>query len=56
MKVVQTMLGHASATTTWDRYGHLYDGDLDSVADRLDAVRASTCGTICGQRRRSRQD
>ncbi len=32
------MLGHASATLTWDRYGHLYDDDLDTVAERLDAA------------------
>ncbi len=31
IKVVQTMLGHASATLTWDRYGHLYPDDLDVV-------------------------
>ncbi|HET7386177.1 MAG TPA: tyrosine-type recombinase/integrase [Nocardioidaceae bacterium] len=40
IKVVQTMMGHASATMTWDRYGHLYDDDLDSVAKRLDAAHA----------------
>jgi integrase len=38
IKVVQTMLGHRSATQTWDRYGHLYPDDLDAVAERLDAA------------------
>src|SRR5262245_48884139 len=42
IKVVQTMLGHASATLTWDRTGHLYPDELDAVADRIDeAARAS---------------
>lgn len=49
IKVVQTMMGHASATMTWDRYGHLYDGDLDTVADRLDTARAEFLRTTCGQ-------
>ncbi len=34
---------------TWDRYGHLYDDDLDAVAERLDAVRAEFLRTTCGQ-------
>lgn len=32
------MLGHASATVTLDRYGHLFPDELDAVADRLDAA------------------
>ncbi len=40
VKAVQRMLGHASATLTWDRYGHLYEDDLDAVAERLDAAAA----------------
>ena len=38
-KAVQAMLGHASATLTLDRYGHLFPDELDAVADRLDAAR-----------------
>lgn len=49
IKVVQSMMGHASATMTWDLYGHLYDDDLDNVAERLDAVRAEYLRTTCGQ-------
>lgn len=30
------MLGHASAAMTLDRYGHLYEDELDAVADRMD--------------------
>jgi integrase len=40
VKVVQTMLGHASATMTLDLYGHLYADRLDDVADKMDAARA----------------
>lgn len=40
VKVVQTMLGHSSATMTLDRYGHLFPDRLDEVADRLDKARA----------------
>ena len=31
------MLGHKSAAMTLDVYTGLFDGDLDAVADRLDA-------------------
>ena len=34
------MLGHASATITLDRYGHLFPDELDAVVDRLDAARS----------------
>ena len=40
MKGVQSMLGHASAQMTLDRYGHLFQDELEAVADRLDAARA----------------
>jgi integrase len=39
IKVVQTMLGHKTATMTWDLYGHLFEDDLDAVGERLDAAR-----------------
>jgi integrase len=35
VKVVQRMLGHATAAMTLDRYGHLLDDDLSGVADAL---------------------
>ena len=38
VKVVQQMLGHASAAMTLDVYAGLFEDDLDSVADRLDAL------------------
>jgi integrase len=49
IKVVQSMMGHSSATMTWDRYGHLYDNDLDSVAERLDTLRLGHLRAKCGQ-------
>lgn len=39
VKVVQQMLGHASATITLDTYGHLFPDRLDEVANALDAQR-----------------
>ena len=39
---VQRMPGHASATLTLDRYGHLFADELDAVADRLDHARRQT--------------
>ena len=42
VKVVQTMLGHASATMTLDLYGHLYADRLDEVADAMDADRTAS--------------
>jgi integrase len=38
VKGVQTMLGHASAQLTLDRYSHLFDDAVDTVADKLDAA------------------
>jgi integrase len=41
VKVVQQMLGHASATMTLDTYGHLFDDRLDEVGEAMDAARAA---------------
>ena len=38
MKVVQTRLGHSSATTTLDRYSWLFPSEEEAAADALDAV------------------
>lgn len=35
VKAVQRMLGHATASITLDVYSHLFDDELDSVADRI---------------------
>lgn len=37
-KVLQTLLGHKTATLTLDRYGHLFPDDLGSIADAFDAA------------------
>jgi site-specific recombinase XerD len=42
VKVVQRMLGHASAAMTLDVYAGLFTDDLDSVAERLDAAAAQS--------------
>lgn len=42
VKVVQTMLGHASATMTLDLYGHLYADRLDEISDRMDSARTES--------------
>jgi integrase len=60
VKVVQTMLGHKSATMTLDLYGHLFENQLDEVADAMDAARAAQRAaadcqrTFCGLRLRCR--
>lgn len=42
------MLGHASATLTLDRYGHLFPDELDAVAVRLnEAVRRADVYRTC---------
>jgi integrase len=38
VKVLQDMLGHASAAMTLDQYGKLLPGRSEQVADRLDAL------------------
>ncbi|MEP6625185.1 MAG: tyrosine-type recombinase/integrase, partial [Acidimicrobiia bacterium] len=37
-KAVQVVLGHGSAAFTLTVYGHVFDADLDGLADRLDAL------------------
>jgi integrase len=38
VKVLQTLLGHKTATLTLDRYGHLLPDDLGRIADAFDAA------------------
>lgn len=38
VKVVQRLLGHASAAVTLDIYADLFDEDLDAVATMLDQM------------------
>jgi integrase len=46
-KAVQTILGHGSAAFTLTVYGHLFDADLDALADALDV---SNAGPVRDQR------
>ena len=39
MKVVQKMLGHASAAMTLDVYADLFDDDLDTVTKAMSQAR-----------------
>jgi integrase len=41
VKVVQRMLGHASAAMTLDTYADLFDSDLDSAAENVGKMWAS---------------
>jgi hypothetical protein len=36
--MLQEIMGHASITTTLDLYGHLYPGDVDRYAGRLNSA------------------
>lgn len=38
VKAVQAMLGHARASITLDRYGHLYPADVEQITGVLDAM------------------
>lgn len=44
VKVLQMMLGHASASMTLDIYGHLFPDRLDEVADTLNHRRMEALG------------
>lgn len=48
IKGVQSMLGHASAAMTLDRYGHLLADELEAVAERMEAARADSLRTRRG--------
>jgi integrase len=39
VKVIQTMLGHRSATQTLDQYGHLFADRLNELGDAVDLAR-----------------
>ena len=46
VKAVQRMLGHAKASMTLDVHADLFDDDLDSVADSLDAAIKSAADAL----------
>jgi len=47
-KVVQGILGHASAAMTMDLYGHLIDQNLWDAAKKIDAASEGTTGARAG--------
>jgi integrase len=49
-KMLQEIMGHASITTTLDRYGHLYPGEMDRYADRLDGAAADVKSRYLGDK------
>lgn len=49
VKTIQRQLGHKSATMTLDNYGHLFDDDLDGVADRMGAGFRAAASARCAQ-------
>jgi integrase len=46
VKVVRTLLGHATAAMTLDRYAHLLSDDLAGVADAPGKAIASTAVSV----------
>lgn len=42
LRFIQRAMGHSSITTTSRIYAHLYDTELDEVADALDRITRST--------------
>lgn len=46
VKVLQTLLGHKTATLTLDRYGHLFPDDLDKIADAFDVAAKTTADDL----------
>ncbi len=42
VKVLQTLMGHKTATLTLDRYGHLFPDDLGRIADAFDEAAETT--------------
>jgi len=48
IKALQNMLGHESASLTLDRYGHLYDSDVEAVGLAMSALLTRNCGQNVG--------
>jgi integrase len=48
VKSLQNMLGHESAALTLDRYGHLYESDVDAVGVAVNALLTRDCGQNVG--------
>jgi integrase len=44
VKSLQNMLGHESAALTLDRYGHLFESDVEAVGVAINALLTRDCG------------
>lgn len=44
IKTLQNMLGHESAALTLDRYGHLYESDVQAVGVAMNTLLTGQCG------------
>jgi hypothetical protein len=53
--MLQEIMRHTSITTTLDLYGHLYPGDMDRYADRLDTAIEEAVRPKSGQPRPARE-
>jgi len=53
-RFLQAQTGHASATVTLDRYGHLFPDELQRLADRLQEAYTEPSRTQHGSCRRRR--
>jgi integrase len=51
VKVLQTLLGHKTATLTLDRYGHLFPDDLGKIADAFDVAAETAADALRTGRR-----
>lgn len=49
-KQIQAQLGHASVGVTLDRYGHLFEGLADDLAERVGDLRSTPGGTFVARR------
>ena len=45
-KVLQELMGHASITETFDRYGHLFPGTQDEAVGLLDDYLEQRTGSV----------
>jgi integrase len=46
VKAVQRQLGHRSATTTLDRYAHLWPDELDALGESLERLRQRPADSV----------
>ena len=56
IKSLQNMLGHESAALTLDRYGHLFDSDVEAVGVAMNALLTRKCGQNVATEAKSSED